>query len=306
MENGFRIVGKNLSPERKGRFAEKYAAVEKEAMTPYASELQKSERAKEIIYFINACLRKKFDEMNLEYEDIPIEKIHIFSEEAFEKKFSDKKGPSTSFASSTLKEANIKVSDDAASVFKAILHEMVHIASYNAYFADAHTDELKENYRTGYFNNQNQSENYHYHFKALNEGVTDLVVSEIVQENLDAILKMLDLQKSDWKDVNWYHDEGILINRITEKIADQKGEQTDDAYKRFRRGLFSGEMMHLRDVEKVYGKDSLRILSYLESNVGENDVSGIEFKEKIYEFFETDDEERRCVLHDEIMSVRPS
>ena len=304
MENGFKIKGQNLSPERREKFAEKYKEVEKEAMTPYGNELEKSEKAKEVINFINACLNKKFNEMGLRYGNIPLEKIHIFSKENFEKTFPSKKDLN-GFSLSTLKEANIKASDiEIAGIFKAILHEMVHLASYNVYFANTSSDELKENYRSGYFNVQHQSENCHCHFSALDEGVVDLVVSEIVQENLDTIFKMLDLQKDDWKNVSWYHDELNLINIIAEKISTQKGESVDDVCKKFKRGLFSGEMMHLRDVEKVYGKSSLRILSYFEPNIEKNDNESISFKEKIYEFFETDDDNRRGELRNEIIESR--
>lgn len=307
MENGFKIMGKNLSPERKEAFAKKYEEVEKEAMTPYTNELEKSEKAKEIIGFVNACLKKEFDKMDLKFEEIPIQKIHIFSKEGFEKTFFDKKESLSAFSSAILKEANIKASDvEIAGVFKAILHEMIHLASYNVYFANANNEELKESYRTGYFNNQYQSENYHFHFMGLNEGTIDLVASEIVQENLHTILKMLNIKEEDWKDVNWYHDESNLINRIAEKISTQKGEDFDDVYNRFKKGLFSGEMMYLRDVEKVYGQDSLRIFSYLNSSVEKDDNKGIELKEKIYEFFETGNEERRKELHDEIIKERQS
>ena len=79
MENGFNIVGKNISTERKEIFAKKYEDIEKEAMTPYTNELKKSEKATEIIGFVNACLKKEFEKMNLQYKEIPIQKIHVFS-----------------------------------------------------------------------------------------------------------------------------------------------------------------------------------------------------------------------------------
>lgn len=285
MENGFKIMGKNLSPERKEIFTKKYEKIEKEAMTPYTNELEKNEKAKEIIGFINACLKKEFEEMHLEYTEIPVQKIHIFSKESFEKTFYDKKGSLGAFSSAILKEANIKACDgEIARAFKAITHEMIHIASYNVYYADPENEELKENYRSGYFNNQHQGDNYHNHFIGLNEGIIDLVVSEIVQENLDTILKMLAIEKEDWKDVVWYHDESNLINRIAEKIATKNGEDFDIVYKRFKRGLFSGEMMHLRDVERVYGEDALRILSYLNSNVEKKILGALGSRKRFMNF----------------------
>jgi hypothetical protein len=56
-----------------------------------------------------------------------------------------------------------------------------------------------------------------------------------------------------------------IVEIIIQKVAEKKGEDRELVWQRFKRGLFSGEMMHLRDIEETFGKGSLRILASLES-----------------------------------------
>jgi hypothetical protein len=59
-----------------------------------------------------------------------------------------------------------------------------------------------------------------------------------------------------------------------------KGETKEDVWKRFKRGEFTGEMMHLRDVETAFGAHSLEILAMMESR---------KFNKRILKYFSTKD-----------------
>jgi len=294
-------MGKNLSEERKLAFIKKKEQMEEESILPFKGELEKTEKTEEIINFINNCLKKEFDEMGLKYENIPSEKVHLFLDDIFRKMHPE--STASGIYSSILHEAHIRVGcSERANIFTTILHEMIHIASYNVYYANTNNEDLSDNYRTGYANAQHQGQNFHEHFRGLNEGIIDLIASEILNKNLETISEMLDLEEEDYKSINWYYDEGELINAIIEKVAKQKNEDEDDVYMRFKKGLFSGEMMHLRDVEKVFGKDALRIFSYVDPKA--KSKKEIEIQGKVYEFFLTDNQERKNQLHAEIIQER--
>ncbi|EKE11047.1 MAG: hypothetical protein ACD_15C00150G0002 [uncultured bacterium] len=302
MENRFKIVGKNMTPEKRDYFSEKRKESEEESKKPFVGEMEKSEKAREIIRFINACIAEKFQELGLEYQEIPEEKNHLFSKEGFKKAFPNKDDAVNGFNNSVNKENIIKVTEDSAKVFKVMLHEMVHAASHGAYYGDIQSNKLRE-YRTGYVvsNWHDGEENVHEHFRAFNEGMIDLIVSEIVKGKLDDINKLLEISKEDWKNVSWYWDESELINLIVGKISDVKREKGKDIYARFEKGLFTGEMMHLRDVEKVFGKHSLRILGSWDSTDKGGDPDKVDRYRKIYKFFATDDEGEREKLRQELL-----
>jgi len=302
MEHGFKIVGKNMSEEKREDFGKRYQEIEKRSVLPLKAEMEKNEKAEEIIRAINSWLRKEFEQMGLEYKDIPQEKIHIFFEDDYKKEFPEEKESVIGFASSVKREACIKAVEDKARVFKCILHEMIHLASHNVYYGNI-AEDVMTNYRSGYANiNWNNKEDVKQHFKGLNEGVVDMLASEIVQDNLDEVFRLTATRKEDWKNVEWYGEEGDIVNAILDKIAVHKNEKRENVYARFKKGLFSGEMMHLRDIEKAFGKDSLRILAYWDPTADVSGVSEKDIYEKIYEFFTTADEKKRNEIREVLIS----
>ena len=304
MNHEFKIVGKNLSPEKKEDFSKKREEIEKESLTSFQNELEKTEQAKQIIQFVNSWLEEELGKLGLKYNQIPYEKVHMFSEEGFKKTFPKEDETVKGFNSSVGREAYIKISDDAdrSQIFKTVVHEMIHLASHNVYYGNAKEDKLK-NYRTGYANTNYTEGNVHQHFRGFNEGVIDLMVSEMMTKKFEDISRLTGLPKEEWKDVDWYWDESEIVNSITEKISEVKGEKEEDVYTRFKKGLFTGEMMHLRDVEKAFGKGSLRIIACWDSVKDNDDFSKKEVYKKIYTYFTTKDETERDNLRKELLVI---
>jgi len=50
-----------------------------------------------------------------------------------------------------------------------------------------------------------------------------------------------------------------ILEIVLEKIAKNNKEKPEQVWQRFKKGFFTGEMMHLRDVEKTFGKGALRV-----------------------------------------------
>lgn len=70
-----------------------------------------------------------------------------------------------------------------------------------------------------------------------------------------------------------------------------------------KKGLFTGEMMHLRDIERTFGENSLRILgSWVPTDDDDNPDKVAGYK-KIYKFFATDDAAEREKLRQELLLV---
>ena len=90
------------------------------------------------------------------------------------------------------------------------------------------------------------------------------------------------------------------MKEIIFRISEKQGEEYQTVWKRFERGYFTGEMMHMRDVERTFGKGSLRILAaaYPESE-NRDDID-----EKIFEYFDAKTEEEKDELAKEILNER--
>jgi len=86
-------------------------------------------------------------------------------------------------------------------------------------------------------------------FEAFNEGITDLLT----------ILALPSEKKKDIK-TSSYATEVALAIAILVNVYDGQ-----DGFKEFIEGYFSGKMMHLRKVEKYYGKKSLSLLANIQT-----------------------------------------
>lgn len=64
----------------------------------------------------------------------------------------------------------------------------------------------------------------------------------------------------------------------------------------------TGEMMHLRDVERVFGPGALRMLAAAYS--GTRDLESSEVDEKLFRYFETDDKNEQDEIANDILNDR--
>lgn len=60
-----------------------------------------------------------------------------------------------------------------------------------------------------------------------------------------------------------YYNMIRILNTVLGRIADYRQEPVSETWKRWKRSLFTGEMMHMRDVDAVFGPGSLRFLGAL-------------------------------------------
>lgn len=119
-------------------------------------------------------------------------------------------------------------------------------------------------------------------FKAFNEGVTELLTYLAFK-----------MEGEKYSGSNAYAMELAMASAILFKAYGREG------FKEFIKNYFSGKMMHLRRIEKYYGKKSLSLLAqiktrdYLEDACGDDKEllkRALEFREVAIGFFITDDD----------------
>jgi hypothetical protein len=108
----------------------------------------------------------------------------------------------------------------------------------------------------------------------------------------------------DWHEISKvsYKDEVDLVFKIVKKIY-----SSEVGLKKFVQGYLDGSMMHLRDIEKFYGKKSLSLLASIETKENlekyYSDPEELEQEKKYREmalsfFMEDDEEKRKKILED--------
>jgi plasmid maintenance system antidote protein VapI len=143
----------------------------------------------------------------------------------------------------------------------------------------------------------------HEHFQGLNEAVIDKLALEIVRKHIDELVQELAITPEEKAEIGPYYQFEFIevLDIIIRRLAESMQVSEREIWKEFARGLFTGEMMHLREVELFFGKGALRVLGAL----GDPELTPFSKKviQQVKRYFEIDDknERKRIAAQLEIM-----
>lgn len=268
---------------------------------PIEGEEPKTEKEKQIIQMVNLFLVQEFERLEIEEPFIPIlpEQIHLLSREVYKTK-TEREDTSHGFAVPTAQAVCInKNSSSQKSFFATVFHEMVHLASHQKY--SVHPENKKvQMYRIGYgvINQEGKDK-----FRGFNEFLTDAVVYEIWRRHIDELQEKLSFTKEEVNSISlsYFNKYKGLFRGIITQMAENGEQKPQEIADRILKGMFTGEMMHLRDIKKVYGENALEILSLL----GKRDVLKDEAEtidKKVTEYFHETDEGKRKAIAEELLT----
>ncbi len=254
------------------------------------NEMPKSPEEIKFIDSFNTYLAQEFKRLDLDdYRPFPIEKIHFLPSSSFEST-SPTIGVSGSEGFYSPHHHAIFINKEKArsnlDLFISIVHEMTHAASFRLYQKSDKEKQVYENYKTGYATDKRsqaekalaelKTENkdevdvpfeslYVEKFTGFNEAVTDLFVYQFFLNNKAKIAADFAITEDDWKkfSVASYLPYCNLVDNIMDLIAQKKNEDKSSVWKKFKLGMFTGRMMHLRAIEEVLEPKALRKLSSL-------------------------------------------
>lgn len=167
-----------------------------------------------------------------------------------------------------------KVIDVRLKEFAVLLHEALHEKGFVK--IDIRKNE-PTSYRVGYNLKEGQV------FHGFNEGVTDLLTMRLLDLHKDEIKEEFGVELNTEQDKNDKNSVWNYINRPAAAVLVANVYVGD--FDTLWRGYFTGDMMHLRAIEKKHGKSALRILSLLDD--AEEDGGADKIK-KIFRFFDED------------------
>ena len=313
MRREFPIISNKRNPELLDKIQREVMPEQREKFEEmFDGEIEKTE---EHIRYINTALdliKKKMLNLGLIEDlsvDLPIneKRIHICSEGAYRDLVGVDGDNELGEYHGILDQVFIKNNKNSLRIFLIMLHEIIHYLSRNVDYLKVFDDDSFDMtvYRSGY-RNLNYSENAHEHFRGFNEMVVERIEVAIIGANADAVRNALGMEFSDddiidafdcWANLHFF---SAIVDRISKYYKEEK----IDTIKRIERGLFTGEMMHLRGVEKAYGKKALRILSYYKSKITKEGVDAEKINSMIERYFMNEDMslQERGVLGEEILS----
>jgi|GEM_PF-1987371 len=220
---------------------------------------------------------------------LPIKKIHFALPGGYQKQFPQYaetvKGHHDSTSDAIFVKKNKEV--PRLRIAHITLHEMVHAFSATRYDFDSEGQLFynKGGYRSVRAKNipaesLNETSEPTVEVKELftgfNEGVTDLMAKEILEKHQTELAQDLKLDEAE-NDLSTikFHAYCPWVEWIMEKIAAKNQIDQAVVWKQFKSGLLTGNIMHLREIEKVLGPGSLRLVA----NIGQDPEANKAFKE---------------------------
>ena len=217
-------------------------------------------------------------------KEVDLDRIHYISPDAYDRSVAGEEisGPSYGLydASSQaifLREKETLASDDLetkaspitelSKFFRMIQHESLHLVSYEADYLG--TSGRIKLYRQGYmvFNPKYNWER----FRGLNEAVIETANVGLFYDEISDLMKTFpDSKKEDWmRGRASYQEYRTVLSDIIQNIAKADDRDSLDVWKDFEKGLFTGRMKHLSNIDRIYGSGSLRLLASMGSYQGD-------------------------------------
>lgn len=297
----FKIAGA-LTAEAMERAKEELENWRKRVFEKIPGEFEKSEKEREWIMKVNRYLKREYEKLGIAKNPaVSPEQIHILPFEVFFKIY-PKILPTPGFTD--YKTDAINIDKDCcrgdSELFFTILHESIHAECFKKYHFGGQWPELK-GVRHGYEKFNLSEKTNHRHFTGLNEAVVGLISCEIFHEHRKEIGKEF---KIAFRLTRCFLGSYKKYQRILKIIAAKTAKTPEEREKimaDFKRGLFTGEISHLRKVEKIFGKKSLRVLAALGCPT-KNRLPREIITNLVLKYFKTNDAKEREIIAKKVLS----
>lgn len=268
MSERYEFAGPAVTPTDKGEVARYIDKLRKRESKFLSGELEKTPGEENAIILADELLKREFRDLGItERElDIRLGRFHVMSSQWFDEHESKDTGGAY-FVTGDKTVLNRDRAGTPVEMYKIIFHEAVHAASKQKHWVQKEGDAIAtESYRVGYrVTNRGNPEKQHEHLRGFNEGVVEMTTQSLFSEHAQEIKARLGITKSQVEETGFVYSESReVIREIIRTLALAQEIAEEEVWRKIRKGQFTGEMMHLRDIEYAYGKGALRVLDALE------------------------------------------
>jgi len=292
------IKGDNLSPVEAATQYDKLENYHKDFESLFGvKDLEKTAEDNYVIDKYNEYLQAAIANLGLKFGPVPKDMIKLLNNTDYAKVATDQDSSGT--FDPNLNLIIIKRFEGISGVrqYHNMMHEMIHGLSFQKLVINQ--DEERHSQRIWYDFEKNDSQEFA--FGGFNEGVTELLTVEILNEHkvellghLEGFKKMFpDFREGFFKVKNGAYPAiaSMLIKRLSQKSQQSEAE----IWNKFKTGLLTGDMMPLRDIENCFGKDSLKVLA----KCGQ----GGEIDSQVNDYFLSDDSAERDRIKKGLLST---
>lgn len=199
-------------------------------------------------------------------------------------------------------------------VFATMVHEALHLQAFRRFSIERTIGNADEEqtltHRSGYRYYHAAGDDY---FVSLNEAITQELTDEAIQQSRD----LLDAaaipfpealtEEDDWdrkereqQRERGYVEDRTLLRFLMERIAERNGETVEVVWGRFSESYLTGSMMHLRDIERTFGKGALRFYA----SIMPKDLADHQRRELAFTYFNATDDDARAAARTEFRNLQ--
>lgn len=274
MEREFEIFGKNLEEDDVKKATTDIVDYREKFLQKMDGELEKTPEELKFIKFADKSLREEYKELDIEEKNprFKPEQFHIYPEKQYINRFSNFSNRGVdAFYDPDTDGVIFKKSNDRISLYYNILHEGIHVDSFHKYLINKDTGKTST-YRTGYLitdeRKSDQENKYFERLRLINEAIVEKTTRDVFRKNINKFINDFAITEEEIKKSRHYTLYDCILDvmeNIVAEVAKKKGENQNTIWRRLKRGLFTGEMMHLRDFEKYADKGLLNKLANIKS-----------------------------------------
>ena len=295
MGEKYNLTGKNYSDEEREATEKGLEYLVHEARGVDPDELEKTPLELEIIQTCKDMLRTTLSAFGIDKKlEINADQIHIYPPE----KYPDRENKTIANVAVVTQKIEVKRRGSKTKMIAALLHEMIHLASDLVFYSHvSDVDGLLDisDAKSGYRLHSEWKTGGKHKFVGLNEAITDILMYRILKKNEETLKNQFRISISE--EIISYTTFWDIVKKIIDKIAIVTGSEFETILDDYIRAQFTGEMMHLRDIERLYGKGSLQVLALL----GYDET----LTPLIQKYFETDSEKERKELFEQLKPHLP-
>ncbi|MFA4942232.1 MAG: hypothetical protein WC564_01175 [Patescibacteria group bacterium] len=236
-------------------------------------ELFKTDEEKKIIRRYNGYIKSELDDLGCldTRGPLPMGKVHFSSSHNYHKQFPHIPESVIGQHNPITDAVHIKKGEKISrlKVAYVILHEMIHAFSATRY--DFNESGLISSVKSGYsvskkqYSSEKDPENSVTSdelFLGFNEAIVDLMAQEIFKKHQDEIFSDLNMSEEELSASSLkYSNYCPYIEWLIDKVAEENNEDRSVVWKKFKTGLLTGKIMHLREIEKALGVGALRLVA---------------------------------------------
>ncbi len=204
-----------------------------------------------------------------------LERTHFLPKKKYEKIFGEgwgvyvKERDAIYMQEHFLLRGNISPERQRALRLRTLLHENIHSISYQEDMVSKNTGKMYAR-RSGYL--FSSLDGRITKFRGLNEAINEKICFELFKNNEKELCELFpDSERKDWIFHSYsYPQEGAVLEFLLFELAKKTNRSQEEVWTEYRKGLCTGNMRHLKEVDRVYGPGSLRFLAAMGSIEGDD------------------------------------